>query len=88
MPPPSQHKSLTLSLLPELYYVKQTKELSKEDLELLNTSTFPSDGLFSITRTVDEVSIVGRGGTEVDAKWRCIKVAGPMDFGMHLDPAC
>jgi len=42
---------------------------------------------FSITRTADELSIVlpedvGLSGTRREAGWACIKVLGPLDFGL------
>jgi len=42
---------------------------------------------FSITRTSDELSIVvsediGLSGTPREAGWACIKVLGPLDFGL------
>jgi len=42
---------------------------------------------FSITRTSDELSIVvsediGLSGTRREAGWACIKVLGPLDFGL------
>ena len=87
MPPPFEHKAFYLALLPHAYFVKQ----------LPNSSTLPEDilsllngpGFFSITRTSEEISVVGEitdnpriqslsGG---DGEWRCIKIAGPMEFG-------
>ena len=42
---------------------------------------------FSITRTTEELSIVlpedvGLSGTRREAGWACIKVLGPLDFGL------
>ena len=42
---------------------------------------------FSITRTTEELSIVlpedvGLSGTSREAGWACIKVLGPLDFGL------
>ena len=87
MPPPFEHKAFYLALLPNTYFVKQlpsTAELPENTLSLLN-----EPGFFSITRTPEEISIVGEisnnpqirslGGGFGD--WRCIKVAGPMEFG-------
>jgi len=87
MPPPFEHKAFYLELLPHVYFVKQlpsSSTLSEDVLSLLN-----GPGFFSITRTPEEISIVGEitdnpqvqslsGG---DGGWRCIKIAGPMEFG-------
>jgi len=86
MPPPSEHKAFHLALLRNIYFVKQlppATELSEPILSLLN-----GPGFFSITRTPEEISIVGEitenprvqslsGGV---GDWRCIKIAGPMEF--------
>jgi len=88
MPPPFQHKAFHLTLLPNIYFVKQlpaSTELSASVLSLLNGPTF-----FSITRAAEDITIVGEltdnpeiqslsGGT---GDWRCIKIAGPMEFEM------
>jgi len=88
MPPPFQHKAFHLTLLPNIYFVKQlpaSTELSASVLSLLNGPTF-----FSITRAAEDITIVGEltdnpeiqslsGGT---GDWRCIKSAGPMEFEM------
>lgn len=40
---------------------------------------------FSVTRTDEEISVVSEAEEDDgDATWRCIKVAGPMDFGSSL----
>ena len=87
MPPPFEHEAFYLTLLPNAYFVKQlptSSELPENVLSLLN-----GPGFFSITRTSEEISIVGEitddprvqslsGGV---GEWRCIKIAGPMEFG-------
>lgn len=87
MPPPFEHEAFHLTLLPNAYFVKQlptSSELPENVLSLLN-----GPGFFSITRTSEEISIVGEitddprvqslsGGV---GEWRCIKIAGPMEFG-------
>jgi hypothetical protein len=92
MPPPFQHKAFHLTLLPNIYFVKQLPaptELSGSVLSLLNGTTF-----FSITRAAEDITIVGEltdnpeiqslsGGT---GDWRCIKIAGPMEFGKPSIP--
>jgi len=77
-----------LTLLPNTYFVKQLPTSSKLQENVLSLLGGP--GFFSITRTSEEISIVGEltdnpqvqslsGG---DGEWRCIKIAGPMDFGI------
>jgi hypothetical protein len=82
MPPPSDHPSLILTLCPGLFYVVQETEVTTDIFRLFNSSSF-----FSITRTGEEVSIVGEAVESTPARfkekavWRCVRVAGPMDFG-------
>lgn len=87
MPPPFEHTAFHLALLPNLYFVKQlpaSTELTENVLSLLN-----GPGFFSITRTPEEVSIVGEvtddprveSLSEGLRNWRCIQIAGPMEFG-------
>lgn len=87
MPPPFEHVAFHLTLLPNIYFVKQlpaSAELPENILSLLN-----EPGFFSITRAAEEISIVGEitdnpwvrslsGGV---GDWRCLKIAGPMEFG-------
>jgi hypothetical protein len=70
-----------LSLLKENFTLYR---LAAEDQipEIIFGHTF-----YSITRTSDELSIVvsediGLSGTRREAGWACIKVLGPLDFGM------
>lgn len=78
MPPPSQSDVYTLSLLPNPFFVIKVPELLQDHILLLSK---PSP-FFSITRTSDEVSIVGELGSdsppEAQANWRCLKIRGPM----------
>ncbi len=48
---------------------------------------FETDTFISITRTVDELSVVCEGGlnlgqTAEEAGWNLVKIEGPLDFGM------
>ena len=73
---------LTLSVMPITLAVVRLDALS----------TIPSwaiDGgdFFSITRTQDELSVVCLEdkvpqGLKVERGWRCLKVEGPLDFGL------
>jgi len=86
MPPPFEHKPFDLALLPGIYFVKQlpvSAKLPEHIVSLLN-----EPGFFSITRTSEEISIVGEITSNPQVQslsggigdWRCIKVAGPMEF--------
>jgi hypothetical protein len=73
--------NLNLSLLPHRYAISR---LSKE--ALIPDWAGPDDFL-SITRTMDELSIVCSEagvpeGVECDRGWRCLKVAGPLDLSL------
>jgi len=73
----SEH-SLRLSLLPGRYSV----------WKLPPEAPLPAcsgEGLFSVTRTPDEVSVVSReehvpAGVRCEKAWRCLAVAGPLAF--------
>ncbi|KAI0046624.1 hypothetical protein FA95DRAFT_1493719 [Auriscalpium vulgare] len=94
MPPPLQDPSLHLAVLPRLFFVSQQQADESIPLSLLERLQQKSSGAFlSITRTSGEISIVGEClGAEEDsagadlakakATWRCIKIAGPMSFGL------
>ena len=76
------HPCLRLTLLPTPFYVRQVKEVPPEFLQKL---TVPGDSteVLSVTRTTEEISIVGQctSADDPEAKWRCIRIAGPMEFG-------
>ncbi|TDL28103.1 hypothetical protein BD410DRAFT_344669 [Rickenella mellea] len=93
MPPPSDHPSLKLQLMPEPFCVLQFSISDTSNLEhlhsLITASVLPSGtGFVSITRTPDEISVVVDvpGGGDFIQKdkfaWKCIKIVGPMDFGL------
>ena len=82
------HPSLRLTLLPQPFFMRQTSDIPRDALDALGDSS--SNGLrtfLSVTRTAEEWSVVSEC-VEADAEkekatWRCIKVAGPMDFGEY-----
>ena len=92
MPPPhpSNHPAFQLSLLDRPFFVKQLKPEENIPPEFLALLTLNSSGRFiSLTRTNEEISIIGEWANdsdiaEVEASWRCIKIAGPMNFGASL----
>ena len=75
------HPALRLSLLPRPFFVRQSPNVPHDALSALSTDPHPR--FLSVTRTAEEWSVVGECADDADpgAKWRCIKVAGPMDFG-------
>lgn len=72
---------LQLSLLPEHFSIHRLSA----DTEIADLP--PMDGFFSIARTDDELSLVCSAQINIHAAktepgWRCLKVAGPLDFGL------
>ncbi|EGO30994.1 hypothetical protein SERLADRAFT_455479 [Serpula lacrymans var. lacrymans S7.9] len=86
MPPPLNHPCLHLELLPQTFFVKQLPADAGIPPEIFNELNVQGGSdihrLFSVTRTAEEISIVGESATEEGGDWRCIKIAGPMDFGL------
>lgn len=73
---------LVLSVMPDTLAVVRLDPSS----EIPNWGT-SGPGFFSITKTQDELSIVcAEGnvplGAKVEKGWSCLKVEGPLDFGM------
>ena len=73
--------ALTLTVLPGTYAVCR---LAPED-SLPRWAT--SGDFFSITRTSDELSVVCEQsgvaeGVTCEGDWRCLRVRGPLDFGL------
>ncbi|TFK77410.1 hypothetical protein BDN72DRAFT_830571 [Pluteus cervinus] len=88
MPPVSKHSSLFLHILPETFFVLQFHPEQELPPCILKDMTFDSGRFFSITRTQNEVSLVGESRKGMPDKykeystWICIKIAGPMDHNM------
>ena len=73
--------ALTLSLLPQTYAVCRLGS----EARVPRWAT--SGRFFSVTRTVDELSVVCEervipGEVTREGGWRCLKVLGPLDFGL------
>jgi hypothetical protein len=69
--------AIRLRLLDGAYAVWQTSDEG--------ASATVEDGLLSVTRTNDEVSVVGPAALApssgpVESGWRCLEVAGPLSF--------
>ncbi|KDQ63252.1 hypothetical protein JAAARDRAFT_120785 [Jaapia argillacea MUCL 33604] len=86
MSPPSNHPCLGLQLLPNPFFVIQIKVGDQIPEGLLQRLGGQGAGFINITRTDEEISIVGESipdqEVKYEAKWRCIKITGPMDFGL------
>ncbi|KAF9531910.1 ACT domain-containing protein [Crepidotus variabilis] len=88
MPPPSSNSALNLHLLPESFFVIQLEHGQEIAPCLLKDLTDGKGGFFSVTRTNDEVSIVGEAYKwmpsqyKEQATWRCIKIQGPMEHNL------
>lgn len=89
MPPPSAHPCLDLALLPGNYFVlKLNPDEPIPDYAQRAMISQPAKGMFSLTRTEEETSIVGEAvdgmPDEVGnlATWRCLKIKGPMEFDL------
>ncbi|KAJ7293012.1 ACT domain-containing protein [Mycena rebaudengoi] len=87
MSPPIDHPCLDLHVLPGLFFVVKLKPAEVADtLKLLQEGN--DDNFLSITRTSEELSVVGQykeGMPETFKKlavWRGLKIAGPMEFNL------
>ncbi|KAI0375699.1 hypothetical protein BV20DRAFT_984630 [Pilatotrama ljubarskyi] len=85
MPPPSDHPIFRLRLLDrplKVLQLKPNEEVPEEYIRLLTgTGIIANDRFISVTRTDEEVSVVlDSPQDDGGATWRCIKIAGPMDF--------
>ncbi len=85
MAPPSDHPSLHLTVLPNDFFVVQLKHNEIDGDVLINLTSQP-ERFFSLTRTAEEVSVVGEIHKDLSQRyhensgWRCIRIAGPMEF--------
>ncbi|KAK0198821.1 ribonuclease T2-like protein [Armillaria mellea] len=90
MPPPSDHPSLHLTVLPNDFFVVQLKHNEIDNNVLINLTSQPPERFFSLTRTVEEVSVVGEIHKNLskiyhnNSGWRCIRIAGPMEFSKPI----
>ncbi|KAI5120849.1 hypothetical protein M0805_007036 [Coniferiporia weirii] len=87
MSPPFDDPALSLILLNEQFVVQQLPVDHRIPDVLLNliTRNISQGSLVSVTRTEEEISIVcdNTSITPSDLSlWKCIKIKGPMDFGL------
>jgi len=71
----------------KLFLLEGKFVLHRLDADAPIPGTVLGSPFFSITRTTDELSIVAPedvelSGTSREAGWACIKVLGPLDFGL------
>ena len=83
--PEMKQNKLTLSILEERFGVCKLETGSEIPAWVYGSS------FFSITRTPEELSVVCQessiplnipAGTQVERGWNCLKVEGPLDFGL------
>ncbi|KAG7099653.1 hypothetical protein E1B28_001479 [Marasmius oreades] len=88
MAPPVNRSSLHLHVLPDLCFVVQMDPTDAIPPMIVDSLSNNSSKLLSITRTSEEISIAGAWQEGYPEKfkpgctWRCIKIVGPMDFGL------
>lgn len=85
MPPPSNSSALHLIVLPNPFFVVKLKPGQEITPCVIKDLTDGKGGFFSVTRTTEEVSVVGEAyelmpsSYEEKSTWRCIKIQGPME---------
>ncbi|KAF8808084.1 hypothetical protein BYT27DRAFT_7223824 [Phlegmacium glaucopus] len=88
MPPPSNSSALHLQVLPEPFFVVQLQPGQEIAPSVLKDLTEGKGGFFSVTRTRDEISLVGEAyegmpsSYEEQSTWMCIKIKGPMEHSL------
>lgn len=90
MAPPSGNPALNLQILPGPYFVVQLRPEQELPPCVLKDIQYNPGSFFSITRTWDEISLVGelkKGSPDMfkeHSTWICIRLVGPMDHSMFL----
>ncbi|KAG5647740.1 hypothetical protein DXG03_008463 [Asterophora parasitica] len=85
MPPPSDHASLHLEVQLEPFFVFKIRHDEPIPSWVLRELVGNTGGFYSVTRTKEEISIVGEShlGIPEEVKllstWTCIKIMGPME---------
>ncbi|KAF4611725.1 hypothetical protein D9613_004229 [Agrocybe pediades] len=88
MPPPSNSPALHLIVLPEPFFVVKLQPGQEIAPCILKDLTSGKGGFFSVTRTTEEVSIVGEAYKAMPASykeqstWMCIRIQGPMEHSL------
>ncbi|KAI0275118.1 ACT domain-containing protein [Gloeopeniophorella convolvens] len=86
MPPPTSHSAFHVKLLSEEFRVQQQSPHDplpeKIYAQLTGRDGATTSKFISVTGTDDETSIVSAVTDGEEGEWRCLKIAGPMDFGI------
>lgn len=88
--PSRNSPALHLQVLPDRFFVVKLETGQAIPPCVLKNLTDDTGRFFSLTRTNEEVSLVGEASATMpdyckqNAGWMCIKIAGPMDFGTFL----
>lgn len=88
MPPPSTNAALHLQVLAEPFFVIQLGDNQEMVPCILKELTSGKGEFFAVTRTKEEVSIVGEAYKrmpkmyEEQCVWKCIKIRGPMEHSL------
>ncbi|KAF8910106.1 ACT domain-containing protein [Gymnopilus junonius] len=88
MPPPSNSSALHLLVLPEPFFVIKLKPDQEMAPCVIKDLTDGKGSFYSVTRTSEEVSIVGEAykwmpaNYKEQATWMCIKIQGPMEHSL------
>jgi len=90
MSPPIDHPCLHLYVLPGPFFVRKLEltQVAETLQSLFQDSKDDGQSFLSITRTSEELSVVGQyhDGMPEEYKelagWRAIKIAGPMEFNL------
>ena len=89
MPPPSNSAALHLVVLPEPFFVVKLKPGQEIAPCLIKDLTSGKGGFFSVTRTSEEVSVVGESykwmpsSYKEQSTWMAIKIQGPMEHSVY-----
>ncbi|KAJ3511355.1 hypothetical protein NLJ89_g4148 [Agrocybe chaxingu] len=88
MPPPSNSPALHLQVLPDPFFVVQLQPGQEMAPCIINDLKKGKGSFFSVTRTKDEVSLVGEAyawmpeSYKEQSTWMCIKIQGPMQHSL------
>jgi len=88
MPPPSNNPALHLLVLPEPFFVVKLQPGQEIAPCVIKDLTNGKGGFFSVTRTNEEVSVVGEAykwmpsSYKEQSTWMCIKIQGPMEHSL------
>ncbi|EDR15219.1 uncharacterized protein LACBIDRAFT_301196 [Laccaria bicolor S238N-H82] len=90
MPPPSNNPALHLRVISEPFFVVQLEVGEEIPQSVLRDLTSGCGGFFSVTRTEEEISVVGKSYKgmpkfhEERSTWVAIKIIGPLEHSTSL----